>query len=394
MPVQVAARVSHTVLQSCRVVCVRTSYLSRQLWVALSRHCSAGSALDRQAVFAPREARSTWATASGAARAAAAAKPRRRAMAASAAASARRGGALRANSGLSQNGYGLLKSRKGGKERPLAPLFPWSSAAAPRTVRAMLRGLQAHEVLRSASPKRDEQEYLRSSKEGAAEFAARELMRVARKFMPTSVSLKDLNECDEQTSLPQEMRRVASQVLMRPNVLFQEIAGGATRRRPLSSSKVLLEDIPASRRCGALRRSSSEMGFLKRSSSDAQLADFAGLQNGDGIAGARLVPRRIDGILREEESEVMPVWQSKESDRPCLVPPLCSGTAQIEADKGFFAWANQIVQEVAEDATTANFTVSRVPGPPAMLMSTTEAIQPPSIPPPWQSFVPASQAVW
>lgn len=209
--------------------------------------------------------------------------------------------------------------------------------------------------------------------------------------MPASVSMKDLREEEEQPMSPvQEMRRVASQVLMRPNTLLQEIARDATKRRPSSSSKVVLEEIPASRR--NLRRSSSEM--LKRSAADAQLTEFAGLRTA-GVAGpSRLAPKRVDGILREDEPEVMPVWQSKESDRPCLVPPLCSGTAQIEADKGFFAWANKIVQEVAEDATTANFSVNRVPGPPPVpLPSSAEAIQPPCVPPPWQSFVPVSPSV-
>mmetsp|Transcript_4871 Transcript_4871/g.14150 ORF Transcript_4871/g.14150 Transcript_4871/m.14150 type:complete len:261 (-) Transcript_4871:73-855(-) len=246
----------------------------------------------------------------------------------------------------------------------------------------MLRTLPSHEAMRSMNSKREEESPSPMSKptrEGAAEFAARELLRVARKLMPSSVSMKDLHS-EEEKSLPQEMRRVASQVLMRPNALFQEIAGGANKRRP-STSKALLEELPQGRAGGRLWRTSSEM--LKRNASEAQLPDL-GMRH--SASGTRLSPMKLDSLLREDDSCVTPVWQPKESDRPCLVPPLCAGTAQIKADSGFFAWANKIVQEVAEDATAANFSVTRVPGPPpAPLPSTTEAIQPPCLPPPWQS---------
>uniref|UniRef100_A0A7S4QQT0 Uncharacterized protein n=1 Tax=Alexandrium monilatum TaxID=311494 RepID=A0A7S4QQT0_9DINO len=241
----------------------------------------------------------------------------------------------------------------------------------------MLRGLQSHEAaMRTAPPKTNEQDHARAPKEGAAEYAARELLRVARKFMPSNVSMKNANEEEEeqQQSLPQDLRRVASQVLMRPNTILQEITGTGARKRPSSTPKLVLEEIPAVRR---------------RSSSETRLRD--GLLSS---SGSRLSPKKPEGKPREDEPEVMPVWQSKESDRPCLVPPLCSGTAQIEADKGFFLWANNIVQEVAQDATTANFSVPRVPGPPpCQFFRSAEAIEPPCMPPPWQSFVPLSPAV-
>mmetsp|Transcript_36623 Transcript_36623/g.101699 ORF Transcript_36623/g.101699 Transcript_36623/m.101699 type:complete len:272 (-) Transcript_36623:20-835(-) len=237
--------------------------------------------------------------------------------------------------------------------------------------------MAAQEEQRNKSP-------TRSSKDGPAEMAAREFWRVASKFMPSSYStMKALEEeaAQDERSFPQEMRRVASQVLMRPNALFQEITGGATKRR--SHSQVVLEELPPKSRP---RRAASEMRLRdgpKRSAAEAQLPDFGGLRH--NVSGPRLVPKRADNLLHDDEpSLVMPVWQAKESDRPCLVPPLCVGTAQIEADRDFFAWANSIVQDVADDATTANFSVARVPGPPPLPPSApVEAIAPPCAPPPW-----------
>mmetsp|Transcript_9302 Transcript_9302/g.21855 ORF Transcript_9302/g.21855 Transcript_9302/m.21855 type:complete len:236 (-) Transcript_9302:193-900(-) len=226
---------------------------------------------------------------------------------------------------------------------------------------------------------------LASQREGPGELAAREIWRVARTFMPTGCILED-----EKPAIAEEMRRVASQVLLRPNTLLQELKTGASKRRASASSKILLEEIRPSTR---LRRTTSEVRLrdgLKRSASDAQLPECGLLQH--SASGPGLVPKRADGALRgEDEPELTPVWQAKESDRPCLVPPLCSKTAQIEADSGFFAWANKIVQDVAEEATTANFSVAKVPGPPPLLpFRPVEAIQPPSAPPPWQSSAPVS----
>jgi len=243
---------------------------------------------------------------------------------------------------------------------------------------AMLRGLPSNDAIGTRMLK---------SGDGPAEFMARELWRVASKFMPSNCSMRDLDE-DEEGSLPQEMHRVASQVLMRPNTIFQDLAGNATRRRT-STSKVILGEIPHK-----LRRTHSDTRLregLKRSASEAQLSELGLWQP---VAGPRLMPKRVDGAFLEGEVDIIPVWQPKQSDRACLVPPLCRGTAQIEAGIDFLAWANKIVQDVAEDATTANFSVARVPGPPPMpLALTVEAIRPPCTPPPWQSFLPLSPAV-
>jgi len=200
-----------------------------------------------------------------------------------------------------------------------------------------------------------------ATKEGPAEQAARELWRVARKFMPPMRFRED----GEERSLPQEMRRAASQALMRPNSLLRDLAGSAVRPR---GAKPLLEDVAGKR----LKRHCSEVRLgdaQKRSSSEAQLLDMA------------RGPRRDSCDLLGQA----PVCQSKESDRACLVPPLCSG-AQLEADNGFFSWANQLVCEVAHDASVANFSVARVPGPPPLPPSTlVDCIRPPCGAPPGHS---------
>lgn len=240
----------------------------------------------------------------------------------------------------------------------------------------MMLGLRGREAISATLPKQD----------GPADFAARELIRVARKFIPASISLKDC--CDDQEdelNLPEELRKVTSQLLLRPTGFLQDVVVAGARKRAASSGKQIREDKQPSHR---LRRSTSDTRPRKGSAAEVQPSDL-----GRPLAGPRLTPKRVGGLAREEELDVVPVWQSKESDRPCLVPPLCTGVTQLEADKSFFDWANQIVQDVAEDATSANFSLSRVPGPPPVRLLGIEAFKAPCSLPPWASQAPTAGVV-